>query len=133
MKTAGREAGRYCVILKKLDSKFVLVTGPKFVTGVKRRKCNINHLEPLMEKINIKEDASDEDVFKAYETHNIFEKLSLEKPKEIPKEKPPEEKPKEVKPKRTEPKKEKVVKEKKEVKQSQKKQEKETKKQKEKK
>ena len=36
MKTAGREAGKYCVILKKEDANFMLVTGPRELTQVKR-------------------------------------------------------------------------------------------------
>jgi large subunit ribosomal protein L14e len=80
LKVAGREAGKYCVVVKKLDANFVLVTGPKSVTQVKRRKCNILHLEPLKESLNLKEDASDEEVIKAYEEASIFSKLDLPKP-----------------------------------------------------
>ena len=53
VKIAGREAGRYCVVVKKVDSTFVVVTGPKEITDVKRRRCNITHIEPVMEKIKI--------------------------------------------------------------------------------
>lgn len=81
MKTAGREAGKYCVVVKKEDENFVMVTGPRSITSVKRRRCNINHLEPLTEKINIKSDASDADVLKAYQDASVFVKLGLEKPK----------------------------------------------------
>jgi large subunit ribosomal protein L14e len=80
IKVAGREAGKYCVVVKKLDSNFVLVTGPRSVTNVKRRKCNILHLEPLKESLKIKDDASDEEVIKAYEEASIFSKLDLPKP-----------------------------------------------------
>ncbi len=51
VKTAGREAGKYCVVLEVVDENFVIVQGPK----VRKRKCNIAHLEPLPEKIEIKE------------------------------------------------------------------------------
>lgn len=80
IKIAGREAGKYCVVVKKLDANFVLVTGPRSVTHVKRRKCNIFHLEPLKETITIKADASDEEVIKAYEEASLFSKLDLQKP-----------------------------------------------------
>ena len=80
MKVAGREAGKYCVIVNKIDDNFVLVTGPKSVTSVKRRKCNILHLEPLKESLEIRADASDEDVIKAYEEASLFTKLDLPKP-----------------------------------------------------
>lgn len=79
IKIAGREAGKHCVIVKKLEENFVLVTGPKILTKVRRRRCNIDHLEPLQIKINIKEDASDEEVLKAYEKENIFEKIGIER------------------------------------------------------
>ncbi len=95
VKTAGREAGKHCVIVKKIDEKFVMVTGPREVTNVRRRKCNIHHLEPLMIKIDIKPDASDEEIIKVYEKEKIYEKLGIEKPKPKPKK---EEKPKETKP-----------------------------------
>jgi len=80
MKIAGREAGKYCVVVKKLDANFVLVTGPRSVTQVKRRKCNILHLEPLKESLKLKDDATDEEVIKAYEEASIFSKLDLPKP-----------------------------------------------------
>ena len=46
MKTAGREAGKFCVVLDVLEDGLVLVTGPKAATTVKRRKCSIHHIEP---------------------------------------------------------------------------------------
>ncbi len=80
LKVAGREAGKYCVVVNKIDDNFVLVTGPRSVTQVKRRKCNIVHLEPLKETIKIKPDASDEEVISAYEEASLFSKLDLPKP-----------------------------------------------------
>ena len=65
IKTRGREAGRRCVIVDLIDKNFVLITGPKSVTGVRRRRANINHLSPTEEKINIKRGASDEEIIKA--------------------------------------------------------------------
>ncbi len=65
IKTRGREAGRRCVIVDVIDKNFVLVTGPKSLTGVRRRRANINHLNPTEEKINIKRGASDEEVLQA--------------------------------------------------------------------
>jgi large subunit ribosomal protein L14e len=80
IKTAGREAGRYCVVLKSIDSNFVLVTGPRVLTGVKRRKCNIEHLEPTQYSLKIKEDASEKEVLEAYEKAGLIAKLNLKKP-----------------------------------------------------
>jgi large subunit ribosomal protein L14e len=62
VKLAGRETGRKCVIIDVMDKSFVLVTGPKKVTGVKRRRVNINHVKPLQDKIEIPRGASDEEV-----------------------------------------------------------------------
>ncbi len=80
LKTAGREAGKYCVIVKSMNDKFVLITGPKAATKVKRRRCNKEHLEPLVEKINIHSDASDTEILKVFEHEKIYDKLSIEKP-----------------------------------------------------
>lgn len=80
LKIAGREAGRYCVILKKMDENFVLVTGPKLLTGVKKRRCNIEHLEPTEHKVEVKEGAKEEDLIEAYEKAGLITKLNLKKP-----------------------------------------------------
>jgi large subunit ribosomal protein L14e len=80
LKVAGREAGKYCVVVNKIDDNFVLVTGPRSVTKVKRRKCNITHLEPLAEIVKIKADASDHEVIEAYQEASLFSKLDLPKP-----------------------------------------------------
>jgi large subunit ribosomal protein L14e len=52
VKIAGREAGEKCVIVEVIDDKFVEVVG----TSMKNRKCNIKHLEPLDQTIEIKSD-----------------------------------------------------------------------------
>ncbi|WP_048162920.1 50S ribosomal protein L14e [Thermogladius calderae] len=65
VKVSGREAGRKCVIVDIIDDSFVLITGPKSLTGVKRRRVNIKHIEPLDKKIAISRGASDEEVLKA--------------------------------------------------------------------
>jgi large subunit ribosomal protein L14e len=80
MKVAGREAGKYCVVTKKLNEAFVEVTGPKLVTGVKRRRSNIEHLEPSEYLLSIKEGATDEEVISAYHTANLVSKLDLKFP-----------------------------------------------------
>jgi len=64
-KTLGREAGRKCVIVDVIDENYVVVTGPKSLTGVRRRKVNISHVEPLDKKIEIERGASDEAVLEA--------------------------------------------------------------------
>ena len=62
VKVAGREAGRKCVIVDVMDKSFVVVTGPKKVTGVKRRRVNINHVAPTEDVLPIKRGASDDEV-----------------------------------------------------------------------
>lgn len=78
LKTAGREAGRYCVIVETMDKDYVVVTGPKSVTKVRRRRSSIRHLEPTPEKIEIKPKATDEEVLKEYEKHDLYKKLGIE-------------------------------------------------------
>ncbi len=62
VKIAGREAGRKCVVVDVIDKNFVLVTGPQKVTGVKRRRVNMSHIEPTEKKIEIKRGYSDKDI-----------------------------------------------------------------------
>ncbi len=50
VKIAGREAGEKCVIVEIIDDKFVEVVG----TNIKNRRCNIKHLEPVDQTIEIK-------------------------------------------------------------------------------
>lgn len=61
-KIAGRQIGKKCVIIDVMDKSFVLITGPKAVTGVKRKRANLNHIMPLDDKIEVKRGASDEEV-----------------------------------------------------------------------
>jgi len=62
IKKLGRDAGGRCVIVDVIDKNFVLVAGPKEVTGVRRRKVNVSHLDLTEEKIEISVEASDEEV-----------------------------------------------------------------------
>jgi large subunit ribosomal protein L14e len=65
VKQGGRECCTKCVIIDVMDKSYVLITGPKKLTGVKRRRVNINHLMPLEDKIDIKRGASDDEVSQA--------------------------------------------------------------------
>ncbi len=62
VKIAGRECGGECVIVDVMDKSFVMITGPIAITGVKRKRVNINHIMPLEDKIELKRGASDEEV-----------------------------------------------------------------------
>ncbi len=75
VKIAGREAGRKCVVVDVIDKNFALITGPKQLTGVKRRRVNINHIEPTAEKIDIKRGASDEEIMAALEKAGKIEEM----------------------------------------------------------
>lgn len=76
VKLTGREAGRKCVIVDIMDKSFILVTGPKAVTGIKRRRANMNHIEPLQDKIAIKRGASDEEVKETLKAEHKLEEIA---------------------------------------------------------
>ncbi len=101
LKVSGREGGNICTVVKSVDKTFVMITGPKLVTGIKRRRCNIEHLEPTEIKLDIKEDATDEEIIEAYKKANVITKFNLKLPSagemKTEKEKPKVEPKKEVK------------------------------------
>jgi large subunit ribosomal protein L14e len=76
VKVAGRESGRKCVIVDVMDKSFVVVTGPKKVTGVKRRRVNINHVAPLEDIVQVKRGASDEEVTQMLEAEGKLEEMA---------------------------------------------------------
>ncbi len=57
VKLAGRDARKKCVIIDVLDNNYVMIDGQ-----TRRRKCNINHLEPLDKVIKIKKNATHSEV-----------------------------------------------------------------------
>lgn len=61
VKLAGHEAGRECVVVDVIDKNFVLVAGP----GIKRRRCNVLHLQPTERKLDIPRGCSDDEVKRA--------------------------------------------------------------------
>jgi len=82
VKLSGREAGRKCVVVDVIDKNFVLITGPKKVTGIKRRRANVGHIEPTEIKINIKRGATDEEVEQALAAAGKIEEMTeIVKPK----------------------------------------------------
>lgn len=66
LKIAGRDAANFCVVVDKIDSTYVLIDG-----NVRRKKCNIRHLEFLDKKLDIKKNASTEEVKKELEKLGI--------------------------------------------------------------
>lgn len=75
IKTLGRETGSYCVIVDEMEGRFVVVTGPKHLSNVRRRKCNIRHLEPLETVILIEKGADDDAVEKALGEAGLTDKF----------------------------------------------------------
>ena len=49
MKIAGRDAGNLAVVVEKIDDNYVLIDG-----NVRRKKCNVKHLEPMATVVDIK-------------------------------------------------------------------------------
>ena len=81
VKISGREAGKRCVVVDVVDKNFVLATGPPKVSGVKRRRVNVKHVEPTQAKIDIKRGATDEEVTEALTAAGKLEEMaSIVKP-----------------------------------------------------
>lgn len=66
IKIAGRDAGKFGVIVEVVDDTYVVVDGQ-----TRRRKVNVNHLEPTSNILEITEKATTEDVVKALKTLDI--------------------------------------------------------------
>lgn len=62
VKIAGRDAGKKAVILEDSGKSLFLIDGE-----TRRRKCNMLHLEPLDQMLDIKKGASHADVKAAFE------------------------------------------------------------------
>ena len=74
-KVQGRESGKKCIVVDQIEKNFVLVTGPEKINGVKRRRCNVAHLEPHSSKLKIRKRAEDEEVIKALEESGLLEEF----------------------------------------------------------
>lgn len=66
IKLAGKEAGKICVVIEKLDKNFVAIDGQ-----TKRKRCNIMHLAPLEQKIKISKKSTQSDIAKELKKLNI--------------------------------------------------------------
>lgn len=80
LKIAGREAGRYAVIVENVNDNFVLISGPKSITGIKRRKCNIEHVEPTEHKLDVDSKADDATLENLWRGSGLIEKLQISIP-----------------------------------------------------
>ncbi len=86
VKTAGRDSGKKGLVIDIIDENYAMIDGQ-----VRRKKCNINHIEPLETLITIAKNASHEEV--AEELKKIGIKVEEKAKKEKPKaEKPAKEK-----------------------------------------
>ncbi|MCS6769007.1 MAG: 50S ribosomal protein L14e [Candidatus Caldarchaeum sp.] len=65
VKLAGRDAGAKGVVVSVKEDGAVVLTGPKSLTGLRRRKVNVKHLVPTPRKVEIREDATDDEVLEA--------------------------------------------------------------------
>jgi large subunit ribosomal protein L14e len=87
LKTKGRETGSKCVVVNLIDKNYVEITGPKEVTGVKRRKVNVGHLTPLEKAIKIRKGAPDKMVLTALKRSRLIPFMGgkeVERSEEIP-------------------------------------------------
>jgi len=66
VKLAGRDSRKKCVIIEVLDNNYVMIDGQ-----TRRRKCNINHLEPLDKVLKIKKKATHSEVKTALKKEKI--------------------------------------------------------------
>ncbi len=78
IKIAGRDAGQKCVIVDVLDGNYVMIEG-----ATRRRKCNMSHLEPTTQTVDVPKNASHEVVAKALNitAKTISTKQKVTKPK----------------------------------------------------
>jgi large subunit ribosomal protein L14e len=71
IKTMGREAGSYCVVVDIIDKNYILIDGLK----IRRRRTNYKHIEPIAEMIEIKKGASHKDVEAAIKKAKLEKKM----------------------------------------------------------
>ena len=71
IKTNGRKTLLKGVIVDIIDQNYVLVTGPFELTGLKRKRQNIKHIEPTNKLLKIKREASYAEVMKAIKAQNL--------------------------------------------------------------
>lgn len=76
IKLAGRDAGKTCVVVDKLDNKYVVIDGE-----TRRKKCNLKHLAPTGKTLKIKKGATTAEVRKALASEGVKAKEKKEKTK----------------------------------------------------
>ena len=76
IKTAGKDAGKKVVIVDAIDDNFVMIDGQ-----VKRKRCNILHLEPTQMTIKLKKNSPHQEILKEFKQLNIEVKETKPKTK----------------------------------------------------
>ena len=71
VKTMGREAGNYCVIVDVIDKNYVIIDGLK----VRRRRANFNHVEPTTDMVESKKGADHQAVEAAIKKAKLDKKM----------------------------------------------------------
>lgn len=71
VKIAGREALRKAVVVDIIDKNYVLISGPPSLSGIKRRRVNVNHIEPTTKKLDITRKSTDADILTAAKTAKL--------------------------------------------------------------
>lgn len=66
VKTAGRDAMQYCVIVDTVDEKHVIIDG-----NTRRKKVNKLHLEPLNKTLDVKKGADTKTVLEVFEKADL--------------------------------------------------------------
>lgn len=75
-KIMGREAGRKAVVTQLLDKNFVEISGPYEISGIKRRRVNIDHIEPTSYSLELNLDNnSDEAISELLNSNAEIKKL----------------------------------------------------------
>ena len=78
VKIAGRDAGKKCVIVEQIDNTYVLIDGQ-----TRRRKCNVAHLEPTQQSLDIKKSVDHAAIIKAFDAIGV-QVSETSKPKKTP-------------------------------------------------
>lgn len=71
IKTMGREAGHYCVIVDIIDKNYVLIDG----LNVRRRRVNYRHVEPIADTVELKKGANHSEVEAAIKAGKLDKKM----------------------------------------------------------
>lgn len=74
VKLAGRDAGMKCIVIDVIDHSFVVIDGQ-----TRRKKCNIKHLEPLNQILQVSKNAPAAEVARAMKELGI--EIAEKKPK----------------------------------------------------